>query len=169
MARAARAAGVVRRICFLGLITLGVAWVAPSESRRRSRVQARSWSAGPLGPVESADAFRIYYLPFVEPLDIDSTLLDQLLGGSLGPLTPLLLGLFVFWVQGQINAVRREQEGRAIGSAAAAIGGAAANTATSAAQSLTQKLASVPLQQWVKLLLCIALDVAGRACSMIFC
>jgi hypothetical protein len=111
--------------------------------------------------VESAEAFRIYYLPFVEPLDIDGTILDQLFGGWLGPFAPLLVGAIVFWIQGQIYAVRREQEGRVLGSAAKAVGDAAAATASGAAQSLTEKLQRVPAEQWLKLFLCLALDLAG--------
>lgn len=116
-----------------------------------------------MGPVESAEAFRIYYLPFVEPLDIDGTILDQLFGGWLGPLAPLLVGAIVFWIQGQIYAVRREQEGRVLGSAAKAVGDAAAATASGAAQSLTEKVQRVPAEQWLKLFLCLALDLAGDA------
>ena len=111
--------------------------------------------------MESAEAFRIYYLPFVEPLDIDGTILDQLFGGWLGPLAPLLVGAIVFWIQGQIYAVRREQEGRVLGSAAKAVGDAAAATASGAAQTLTEKLQRVPAEQWLKLFLCLALDLAG--------
>ena len=143
-----------------------VAWVGARGSVQASlgtRVQRRSWSLGLLGPTESAAAFRIYYLPFVEPLDIDGNLLDQLFGGWFGPAAPLLLGLVVFWVQGQINAVRREQEGKAVSGAAKAVGAAAAGAASSAASSLTEKLAQVPTEQWLKLLICIALDLAGDA------
>lgn len=128
-----------------------------------SKVIRHSWSTGPLGPVESADAFRIYYLPFVEPLEIEGNILDQLFGGWFGPLAPLLLGVVIFWVQGQINAVRREQEGRVIGSAAKAVGDAAAKTASGAAQSLSEKLQRVPGEQWLKLFLCLPLDLAGVA------
>ena len=89
-------------------------------AQRPQRTQRHSWTAGPLGPVESAAAFRIYYLPFVEPLDIDGNLLDQLFGGWFGPVAPLILGVVVFWVQGQINAIRREQEGKVLSGAAKA-------------------------------------------------
>ena len=150
----------------------GTSWVAPRKaspvagpgqvrSPGSTRVLRRSWNIGPLGPVESAEAFRIYYLPFVEPLDIDGTILDQLFGGWLGPFAPLLVGAIVFWIQGQIYAVRREQEGRVLGSAAKAVGDAAAATASGAAQSLTEKLQRVPAEQWLKLFLCLALDLAG--------
>ena len=132
-----------------------------TKSPVESKVIRHSWSTGPLGPVESADAFRIYYLPFVEPLEIDGNILDQLFGGWFGPLAPLLLGVVIFWIQGQINAVRREQEGRVIGSAAKAVGDAAAKTASGAAQSLSEKLQRVPGEQWLKLFLCLALDLAG--------
>eukprot|EP00435_Cladocopium_sp_Y103_P059074 s311_g21.t1 len=147
----------------------GGTWVAPGKASPvghrppRSRVLRRSWNVGPLGPVESAEAFRIYYLPFVEPLDIDGTIIDQLFGGWFGPFAPLLVGAVVFWIQGQIYAVRREQEGRVLGSAAKAVGDAAAATASGAAQSLTEKLQRVPAEQWLKLFLCLALDLAGDA------
>ena len=134
--------------------------IRPARSRS-TRVLRRSWNVGPLGPVESAEAFRIYYLPFVEPLDIDGTIIDQLFGGWLGPLAPLLVGAIVFWIQGQIFAVRREQEGRVVGAAAKAVGDAAAATASGAAQSLSEKLQRVPQEQWLKLFLCLALDLAG--------
>ena len=132
-----------------------------ASARSGDKTSCRSWSIGPFGAVESAEAFRIYYLPFVEPLEIDETLFDQIFGGWLGPLTPLILGVLIFWLQGQINAFRREQEGRVLGSAAKAVGEAATKTAESAAQSLSERLSKVPTAQWFKLLLCIALDLAG--------
>lgn len=162
---------MANRRCRLGtLVALATGLLCCSTSfalgsrrpvRVSSRLPRRSWNVGPLGPVESAEAFRIYYLPFVEPLDIDGNILDQFLGGWLGPLTPLLVGALVFWVQLQISAVRREQEGRVLGSAAKAVGDAAAKTASGAAQSLTEKLQRVPAEQWLKLVLCLALDLAG--------
>ena len=153
-----------RREAFVSVPSLrtGRGATAPTGRTSPRSVAVRAhWGLGPLGPVESAAAFRIYFLPFVDPLEIDETLIDQLFGGWFGPLTPLLLGLLVFWVQSQINAVRREQEGRVIGSAAKAVGDAAAKTATGAAQSLTERLGKVPAEQWFKLLLCLALDLAG--------
>ena len=135
-ARAAAAPGPF--LVSLGLAQKAWAWVGASTAtaaagrlRLRGRIlQARSWGVGPLGPVESAAAFRIYYLPFVEPLDIDGNLLDQLFGGWFGPVAPLLLGVLVFWIQGQINAVRREQEGKVLSSAAKAVGSAASGAAS---------------------------------------
>ena len=155
----------------LGLAQKAWAWVGASTAtaaagrlRLRGRIlQARSWGVGPLGPVESAAAFRIYYLPFVEPLDIDGNLLDQLFGGWFGPVAPLLLGVLVFWIQGQINAVRREQEGKVLSSAAKAVGSAASGAASSAASSLSERLLSLPKEQWLKLLICLAIDLAGDA------
>ncbi|CAK9007532.1 unnamed protein product [Durusdinium trenchii] len=114
-----------RREAFVSVPSLrtGRGATAPTGRTSPRSVAVRAhWGLGPLGPVESAAAFRIYFLPFVDPLEIDETLIDQLFGGWFGPLTPLLLGLLVFWVQSQINAVRREQEGRVIGSAAKAVG-----------------------------------------------
>ncbi|CAE7424674.1 unnamed protein product [Symbiodinium natans] len=132
-------------------------------AQRPQRTQRHSWTAGPLGPVESAAAFRIYYLPFVEPLDIDGNLLDQLFGGWFGPVAPLILGVVVFWVQGQINAIRREQEGKVLSGAAKAAGAAAKGAAEGAAVSIAEKLASVPGEQWLKLVVCVVLDLAGDA------
>ncbi|CAE7238507.1 unnamed protein product [Symbiodinium sp. CCMP2592] len=151
----------------------GAAGGAAALRGRRSRIPARDsvssacwsgWSVGPLGPVESALAFRIYYLPFVEPLDIDGNLLDQLFGGWFGPVfAPLLLGVLVFWIQSQINAMRREQEGKVLRNAAKAVGSAAEGAAKSAAQSLSERLGDLPKEQWLKLLVCLAIDLAGDA------
>ena len=173
-----RRAMPVRWLMFvsLGWLSAQKAWVgvkgplpgpsASSSPRRaafRGRIQARSWRVGPLGPVESAAAFRIYYLPFVEPLDIDGNLLDQLFGGWFGPVAPLLLGVLVFWIQSQINAIRREQEGKVLSTAAKAVGSAAQGAASSAATSLSERLLSLRKEQWLKLLICLAIDLAGDA------
>ncbi|CAE7904272.1 unnamed protein product [Symbiodinium necroappetens] len=168
-----RARRALLRLLVPFLVSLGLAqkaWVGASTATaaagRLSRgriLAARSWGVGPLGPVESAAAFRIYYLPFVEPLDIDGNLLDQLFGGWFGPVAPLLLGVLVFWIQGQINAVRREQEGKVLSSAAKAVGSAASGAASSAASSLSERLLSLPKEQWLKLLICLAIDLAGDA------
>lgn len=140
---AMRRAGPVRRP--------GSAWTASA---------AVAW--GPLGPAEAAEAFRIYYLPFVEPLDIDSAIGDQLLG-LLGPATPIFLGLIALWIQGQINNVRREQEGKVASAAAGAVAGAVGGAAKSAAGNIGERLSRVTGEQWLKLLVCLAIDLAGNA------
>jgi len=80
---------------------------APVTTRR-----AVQW--GPLGPAESAAAFRIYYLPFVDPIDLDTAFGTQILE-FLGPAAPFILLGIGFFIQGQINQFRREQEGKSSG------------------------------------------------------
>jgi len=136
----------------------------PPRGRQRGRTKvsrcAVNW--GPLGPAEAAEAFKIYYLPFVPPLDIDTTLNESLFD-ILGPLTPLLIGGLTLFIQAQINNFRREQEGKAVSTAAGAVANAAGGAARSAADSVGERLARIPAAQWAKLLLCIAVDVAGDA------
>lgn len=134
----------------------------PATGRRASRVASRALQWGPLGPVEAANAFRIYYLPFVEPLDIDTPLINNLLA-ILGPLTPIVVGLITLWIQSQINSFRREQEGKVAGAAASAVGSAASSAAQSAAGSVLDRLRQLPPEQWLKLFACLAIDLAGDA------
>ena len=136
---------MARRLWPLLLFSLPYAFCGLPRLPRSSPSRRRSWTLGVLGPTESASAFRIYFLPFVEPLDVDASLLD--LSGALGPLAPLLLGALVFLVQQQINAVRREAEGKAFGSAAGAVRDAAAQKASEATQSLAERLQRVPAEQ----------------------
>ena len=129
---------MARRLsALLLLFSLPFAFCGRGPLAASPRVARRTWRLGPLGPAESADAFRIYFLPFVAPLDVDGSLLD------LGPAAPLLIGAVVFFVQQQINGLRREAEGKALGSAA----GAVRDKAAEATQSLTERLQRVPSEQ----------------------
>lgn len=120
--------------------------LAGTPTIRRAAVQ---W--GPLGPAEAAQAFRIYYLPFVDPVDLDIAFGTQFLQ-LFGPIAPMFVLAVGFWIQSNINSVRREQEGKVVGAAAAAAGNA-----------ISERLAEVPTEQWLKLVLCLAIDLAGDA------
>lgn len=111
-----------------------------------------------MGPAQPAVAFRIYYLPFVEPLDLDAALGDQLLA-FLGPATPFILVGIGFLIQQQINQLRRDREGKVAG----AVAGAVASAASGAAISLWERLAKVPQEQWLKLAICLVIDFGGDA------
>jgi len=107
---------------------------------------------GPQGLVEPASAFDIYYLPFVAPIKVDDAGIAAQLSEYLGPWTPLIIFAMLVWIQVQINNFRREQEMKVVGAAA-----------ESAARSITERISTIPPEQWVKLLLCVALDLAGDA------
>eukprot|EP00929_Paragymnodinium_shiwhaense_P102325 TRINITY_DN65541_c0_g1_i1.p1 TRINITY_DN65541_c0_g1~~TRINITY_DN65541_c0_g1_i1.p1 ORF type:complete len:288 (+),score=32.33 TRINITY_DN65541_c0_g1_i1:66-929(+) len=166
------------------IISPGLSWMAPWQaaplrgvSRGRAALCERSphgqsakipatrraairW--GPLGPAEAANAVKIYLLPFVDPIEVDNPATEQLVNFA-GPLAPLILGLLALWIQGQINNFRREQEMKVAGEVAKATGSAVAGAAGAAATGVAGTLANVAPQQWAKLVLCLALDVAGDA------
>jgi len=122
----------------------------PRRSGARCKVARRAgWS---LGVVEPASAFDIYYLPFVAPIKVDDAGIAAQLGEYLGPYTPLIIFAILVWIQLQINNFRREQEMKVVGAAA-----------ESAARSVSERISTIPPEQWVKLLLCVALDLAGDA------
>lgn len=111
-----------------------------------------------MGPAEPAAAFRIYYLPFVDPIDLDTALGDQFLA-FFGPASPFIIAVIAFLIQQQINNFRREQEGKVVGAAA----GAVASAAGGAARSLGERLQQLPKEQWIKLFICLLIDFAGDA------
>jgi len=125
----------------------------PRRRKVATRTAARAGlQVGPLGPVEPASAFQIYYLPFVPPINVDDSGIAGQLGEYLGPLTPVIIFAVLFWIQSQINNFRREQEMKVVGAAAEAAG-----------RSISERISTIPPEQWVKLALCIALDLAGDA------
>eukprot|EP00403_Amphidinium_massartii_P022323 CAMPEP_0178394646 /NCGR_PEP_ID=MMETSP0689_2-20121128/12814_1 /TAXON_ID=160604 /ORGANISM="Amphidinium massartii, Strain CS-259" /LENGTH=292 /DNA_ID=CAMNT_0020015283 /DNA_START=69 /DNA_END=944 /DNA_ORIENTATION=+ len=123
-----------------------------SRMARRAGPDIMAW--GPLGPALPAAAFYIYFLPFVDPLDVDFGKFLQLIVLEGATIFALTLGA-TFYLRTQFEQLQqREPDGLA---------GAAASEVAGGVDYTKARLASLPFSQWLKLLLCVSIDLIGAA------